>query len=58
MTTTTLRAFALIATAILLVQSAKSANFNVGGAAGNWDLSTNLNGWASSQTFTTGDTLS
>ncbi|KAM0952331.1 putative Blue (type 1) copper binding protein [Dioscorea sansibarensis] len=57
MATTTLRAFALVATAVLLVQSAKSANFNVGGTAGSWDLNTNLNRWASAQTFTTGDTL-
>ncbi|KAJ0983396.1 hypothetical protein J5N97_011651 [Dioscorea zingiberensis] len=52
-----LRALALLATATLLIQSARSASFKVGGSTGGWDLNTNLNGWASAQTFTSGDTL-
>ncbi|PKU71547.1 Blue copper protein [Dendrobium catenatum] len=41
----------------LLINSVTAANMAVGGANGGWDLSTDLQSWASSQTFAPGDTL-
>nr|GMD37799.1 uclacyanin 1-like [Ipomoea batatas]GMD61561.1 uclacyanin 1-like [Ipomoea batatas] len=41
----------------MVVGSAMAANHTVGGPNGGWDTSTNLQSWASSETFTVGDNL-
>lgn len=42
----------------VLVQVAAAATYTVGGSEGGWDLSTDLQTWASAQTFVPGDSLS
>ncbi|XP_065041961.1 mavicyanin-like [Musa acuminata AAA Group] len=42
----------------VLVQVAAAATYTVGGSEGGWDLSTDLQTWASAQTFVLGDSLS
>ncbi|KAF8409473.1 hypothetical protein HHK36_005549 [Tetracentron sinense] len=41
----------------VLVISAMAANLTVGGSNGAWDTTTNLQAWATSQTFSSGDNL-
>ncbi|KAJ7948195.1 Blue copper protein [Quillaja saponaria] len=41
----------------MLIELTMAANYIVGGSNGGWDTSTNLQPWASSQTFTIGDNL-
>ncbi|XP_074569221.1 uclacyanin 1-like [Curcuma longa] len=49
-------AFSMMTMAVL-VQAASCATYNVGGPNGGWDLSTDLQTWASTQTFVPGDSL-
>ncbi|RRT35304.1 hypothetical protein B296_00021650 [Ensete ventricosum] len=42
----------------VLVQVAAAATYTVGGSKGGWDLSTDLQTWASAQKFVPGDSLS
>ncbi|PQP91543.1 uclacyanin 1 [Prunus yedoensis var. nudiflora] len=41
----------------MLMELAMAASYNVGGPNGGWDSSTDLQTWASSQTFLVGDNL-
>ncbi|GLT25901.1 hypothetical protein SLA2020_010010 [Shorea laevis] len=49
-----LKALAAVA---MLMQLAVATNYTVGGPSGGWDTSTDLQTWASSQTFSAGDNL-
>lgn len=42
----------------MLMELAMAANYTVGAPNGGWDTSTNLQTWASSQSFLVGDNLS
>lgn len=42
----------------MLMEFVKSANYTVGAPNGGWDSSTDLQAWASSQSFLVGDNLS
>lgn len=42
----------------MLIELAMAASYNVGGPNGGWDSTTDLQTWASSQTFLVGDNLS
>lgn len=53
-----LRMIASLAVTALLIQLGIAANYTVGGPNGGWDTSTNLQSWASGQTFMVGDNLS
>lgn len=44
--------------ATMLIELAMAASYNVGGPNGGWDSTTDLQTWASSQTFLVGDNLS
>uniref|UniRef100_A0A5B7BQX9 Putative uclacyanin-3-like isoform X1 n=1 Tax=Davidia involucrata TaxID=16924 RepID=A0A5B7BQX9_DAVIN len=46
-----------LAITAMLVELAMAANYTVGGSNGGWDTSTNLQSWASSQSFSVGDNL-
>ncbi|KAM5580730.1 uclacyanin 1 [Rosa sericea] len=52
--TRTLMSFAIMT---VLVELATAATYTVGGPNGGWDATTNLQTWASSQTFLVGDNL-
>ncbi|KAF8414069.1 hypothetical protein HHK36_002068 [Tetracentron sinense] len=52
-----LRKLVSLASAALLIQLATGANFTVGGTNGGWDTTTNLQAWATSQSFSIGDNL-
>ncbi|XP_052178639.1 classical arabinogalactan protein 9-like [Diospyros lotus] len=52
-----LRALLSLAAAAVLVNIAMAADYTVGAPSGGWDLSTNLQAWASSHTFHVGDNL-
>ncbi|KAF5454668.1 hypothetical protein F2P56_024315 [Juglans regia] len=41
----------------ILIKLAMAANYTVGGQTGGWDTTTNLQSWASSQSFLVGDNL-
>ncbi|RDX77648.1 Uclacyanin 1 [Mucuna pruriens] len=41
----------------ILINLALATNYNVGGPNGGWDTNSNLQSWASSQTFSVGDSL-
>ncbi|KAK9051966.1 hypothetical protein SSX86_028594 [Deinandra increscens subsp. villosa] len=45
------------AAAVMLLEVAAAVDHTVGAPNGGWDLTTDLSTWASSQTFTVGDTL-
>ncbi|CAL5394340.1 unnamed protein product [Camellia sinensis] len=47
----------LAVTAMLLFSVAMATNYTVGGPNGGWDMSTNIQSWASSQSFSVGDDL-
>ncbi|KAK3184314.1 hypothetical protein Dsin_031600 [Dipteronia sinensis] len=47
----------LAATTALLMQLAMAATYTVGGPNGGWDVTTNLQTWATSQSFFVGDNL-
>lgn len=49
-------AFSMVTMAVL-IQAASCATYNVGGPNGGWDLSTDLQTWATTQTFVPGDSL-
>lgn len=53
-----LRAQMSLAVTALLIQLGMAANYTVGGPNGGWDTSSNLQTWASAQTFIVGDNLS
>lgn len=53
-----LRILVSLAAITMVVGSAMAANYTVGAPSGGWDQSTNLQSWASSQTFMVGDNLS
>ncbi|GLT96558.1 hypothetical protein SLE2022_141710 [Rubroshorea leprosula] len=46
-----------LAAEALLMQLAVATNYTVGGPSGGWDTSSDLQTWASSQTFSAGDNL-
>ncbi|GMY08686.1 uclacyanin 1-like [Fagus crenata] len=46
-----------LAISAMLIKLAMAANYTVGGTSGGWDTSTNLQTWASSQSFLVGDNL-
>lgn len=52
-----LRAFICLAALAVILDIAEATNFTVGGPAGSWDTTTNLQTWASSQSFLVGDNL-
>ncbi|KAA8526474.1 hypothetical protein F0562_008323 [Nyssa sinensis] len=52
-----LRTLMSLAITAMLVELAMAANYTVGGSNGGWDTSTNLQSWASSQSFSVGDNL-
>ncbi|KAK3015261.1 hypothetical protein RJ639_006049 [Escallonia herrerae] len=52
-----LRTLLSLAAIAMLIDLAVATNFTVGGPTGGWDTSTNLQSWASSQTFLVGDNL-
>lgn len=51
------RMLSLAVAALLIIPLAMAANYTVGGPGGGWDQSTNLQSWASSQSFAVGDNL-
>ncbi|KAM7498259.1 hypothetical protein LguiA_022673 [Lonicera macranthoides] len=51
------RAFICLAALALIFDTAAATNFTVGGPTGSWDTNTNLQTWASSQSFLVGDNL-
>ncbi|KAA8524570.1 hypothetical protein F0562_010993 [Nyssa sinensis] len=53
----TLRTLMSLAVTAMLVEVAMAANYTVGAPNGGWDTSTNLQSWASSQSFSVGDNL-
>ena len=53
-----LRALMSLAISAMLNNLAMAANYTVGGPNGGWDTSTNVQTWASSQSFLVGDNLS
>ena len=53
-----LRALMSLAISAILINLAMAANYTVGGPNGGWDTSTNVQTWASSQSFLVGDHLS
>lgn len=53
-----LRTLMSLAISAILINLAMAANYTVGGPNGGWDTSTNIQTWASSQTFLVGDNLS
>ena len=55
---TMLSTFMSLAISAMLIKLAMAANYTVGGTSGGWDTSTNLQTWASSQSFLVGDNLS
>ncbi|KAF3950445.1 hypothetical protein CMV_023805 [Castanea mollissima] len=52
-----LRTLMSLAISAMLINLAMAANYTVGGPNGGWDTSTNIQTWASSQTFLVGDNL-
>ncbi|KAJ9686749.1 hypothetical protein PVL29_015548 [Vitis rotundifolia] len=52
-----LRSQMSLAVTALLIQLGMAANYTVGGPNGGWDTSSNLQAWASAQTFIVGDNL-
>ncbi|KAL0002932.1 hypothetical protein SO802_016713 [Lithocarpus litseifolius] len=52
-----LRALMSLAISSMLINLAMAANYTVGGPNGGWDTSTNIQTWASSQSFLVGDNL-
>ncbi|XP_050250263.1 uclacyanin 1-like [Quercus robur] len=52
-----LRALMSLAISAMLINLAMAANYTVGGPNGGWDTSTNVQTWASSQSFLVGDNL-
>ncbi|XP_058106896.1 uclacyanin 1 [Magnolia sinica] len=52
-----MRTFASLAVLLVMAQLAMGANHTVGGPQGSWDLSTNFQQWASSNSFSVGDNL-
>lgn len=53
-----LRALAAAMAVAAFFEVALCVNYDVGGPAGAWDLSTNYTQWVSGKTFRLGDTLS
>lgn len=47
----------LVVTAAMLIQLTTAANYMVGSPNGGWDLATDIQSWATSQTFSVGDNL-
>lgn len=53
-----LRTLISLAAAATLINAATAISYTVGGPTGGWDTATNVQAWASSQTFLVGDSLS
>lgn len=53
-----LRILVSLAATAMLIQLAMATNYTVGGPNGGWDITTDLQSWASSQSFLVGDNLS
>jgi hypothetical protein len=58
MTILMLRTLMSLAISATLINLAMAANYVVGGPNGGWDTTTSLQTWASSQSFSVGDSLS
>ncbi|GMP66945.1 hypothetical protein CsSME_00027094 [Camellia sinensis var. sinensis] len=52
-----LRTLVGLAVTGMLINVAMATSYTVGSPNGGWDLTTNLQGWASSQSFSAGDSL-
>ncbi|KAJ4729978.1 blue copper protein [Melia azedarach] len=52
-----LRILVSLAATAMLIQLAMATNYTVGGPNGGWDITTDLQSWASSQSFLVGDNL-